>query len=261
MSGTIQEKDKIIEDLTLENQQLREDNALLRKKLQAVKEYIKKNKAEVKEQSATFYKQDIDVLIRERTAQIIAERKRRGETVADNDLHGPFREICELPDRDVEKPRLGSKTEELVYSRLIEAYGVDAITAQFKAAWCIGKRKLPFDFLLNLRDDCKILIEVDGEQHYMHVAGWNSPDTTQKRDIYKSTCANDNGYHIIRISRTFIVKDHVQWFPQLQKAVQEIADCVDGSVYNMFLSVDNEYDPYVQNYGSMCSERVMSPIG
>ena len=63
MSGTIQEKDKIIEDLTLENQQLREDNALLRKKLQAVKEYIKKNKAEVKEQSATFYKQDIDVLI------------------------------------------------------------------------------------------------------------------------------------------------------------------------------------------------------
>lgn len=70
---------------------------------------------------------------------------------------------------------------------------------QPKFEWCRSKttnRKLPFDFLL---EDYKIIIEIDGPQHFRDIHNWRCCKDQVKVDNYKSKLALDNGYTIIRI--------------------------------------------------------------
>ena len=54
------------------------------------------------------------------------------------------------------------------------------------------------DFVLKL---LKIIIELDGPQHFIQIMNWKSPKETCKGDIYKMKCANDNGFSVIRLSK------------------------------------------------------------
>ena len=40
----------------------------------------------------------------------------------------------------------------------------------------------------------KIIIELDGKQHFEQIGNWQSPEKTRENDIYKMKCANDNGF-------------------------------------------------------------------
>lgn len=57
-----------------------------------------------------------------------------------------------------------------------------------------NKKYLPYDFVIH-----KIIIELDGLQHFQQVGNWKSPTENLIRDKYKEDCANNNGYSIIRI--------------------------------------------------------------
>lgn len=60
-----------------------------------------------------------------------------------------------------------NKTERIVKDFLEEQYS--NIISQPKFEWCKNKKCLPFDFLI---DHLKILIEVDGRQHFKQVSKW-----------------------------------------------------------------------------------------
>ena len=68
---------------------------------------------------------------------------------------------------------------------------------EWKEPW---ENKYYYDIKINI-NGIKLLIELDGEQHYKE-AGWgNKPnlENIQKRDAEKNKLANENGYKLIRI--------------------------------------------------------------
>lgn len=58
------------------------------------------------------------------------------------------------------------------------------------------KRTYRFDFYI---PELKIIIELDGLQHFEQVSTWKTPEEQQARDIYKTKCANENGLSVIRL--------------------------------------------------------------
>jgi very-short-patch-repair endonuclease len=73
------------------------------------------------------------------------------------------------------------------------------IQTQCKFNWCkneLTNKYLPFDFGI---EELKILIELDGRQHFEQLYNWDSPELTRKRDNIKMNKAIENGYTIIRL--------------------------------------------------------------
>jgi len=87
-----------------------------------------------------------------------------------------------------------NKTELILYNKLGEYYST--LKRQYKVDWCKNIKHLPFDFVI---EDRKIIIELDGKQHFEQIGNWLSPEETRKTDIFKMKCANENGFSIIRI--------------------------------------------------------------
>ena len=63
----------------------------------------------------------------------------------------------------------------------------------------------------------KIMIELDGEQHFSQVLDWVPPKQSQKRDKYKMIQANLNGYTVIRLLRVDVWNDYNDWKSELIK--------------------------------------------
>jgi len=113
-----------------------------------------------------------------------------------------------------------NKTESKFYKFLISNNNFN-VCQQKKFNWCTDDktgRKLHFDFIIK---DFKIIIELDGEQHFKQVANWNSPIKTQQRDIYKMKCANKNGYTVIRILQKDVWNDKNDWQKNLIKSIEK----------------------------------------
>ena len=87
-----------------------------------------------------------------------------------------------------------NKTELILFNKLKEKY--NTLRTQYKVDWCKNKKHLPFDFVIEER---KIIVELDGKQHFEQIGSWQSPEETMKNDLYKMKCANENGFSIIRI--------------------------------------------------------------
>ena len=107
-----------------------------------------------------------------------------------------------------------NKTEKQLYNWLISLY--NDVTIQKTFDWCIFKRKCLFDFVI---ENKKIIIELDGEQHFIQVSSWGTPEDTQKRDIFKMKKANENGYTVIRIFQLDVYRNKNDWQIKLQKAI------------------------------------------
>lgn len=132
------------------------------------------------------------------------------------------------------------KTEQKLFDILILKY--ELIKRQFCADWCKRKRYLPFDFILGNE---KIIIELDGDQHFMQISNWQSPEIAQEKDIYKMKCANENGYSVIRILQKDVFKDKYDWLADLIYAIEKIK--IERIPQNIFLCKNNEYN----NFGSL----------
>jgi len=84
--------------------------------------------------------------------------------------------------------------------------------------WCQNektKRYFPFDFVLEKE---KIIIELDGSQHFKQIMNWTSPEIVQERDKFKQDKAIENGYTIIRVLQIDVFKK-IYWKKLLIKNI------------------------------------------
>jgi len=130
-----------------------------------------------------------------------------------------------------------NKTESKLYEKIQPLY--PTIITQFKQDWCKKKTHLPFDFCIK---EHKIIVELDGPQHFRQVSNWSSPEEQLDNDKYKEKCANCNGYSIIRILQEDVYYDTYDWVKELCDAIEELIR--GNEVANVYLSTNEDYDKY-----------------
>jgi len=134
-------------------------------------------------------------------------------------------------------PHCINKTEFIFYNKLVEVY--PTIKRQFKTEWCKNlqtNRLLPYDFCI---EEYKIIIEIDGEQHFKQISNWTSPEVQVEKDKYKMDCANKNGFSIIRLLQQDISKNNYDWVEQIKINIEKIIN--ENIVQNIFMCKNSEY--------------------
>ncbi len=162
-------------------------------------------------------------------------------------IHGEFKQ---KPDNHICKhnkngcPFCFNKTEYKIYKFLKYNFSCDTnIIHQFKTDFCKNKRKLPYDFCL---EKFKIIIELDGCQHFKQISNWKCPKETQKVDFYKRKVANDNGYKIIRLLQKDVWFGNYDWENVLYIYIDKLAD--EEKITNVYLTSDSTlYDNYLKD--------------
>jgi very-short-patch-repair endonuclease len=112
-----------------------------------------------------------------------------------------------------------------------------SIIYQFKVDWCKNKTYLPFDFCI---PEYKIIIELDGHQHFTQIMEWKTPEEQLITDKYKEKCANDNNYSVIRIIQNDVFNDTYNWLKELCEIIKELTNSDD--IANIYLCKNGEYD-------------------
>jgi very-short-patch-repair endonuclease len=134
-------------------------------------------------------------------------------------------------------PLCVNKTESKLYEKLLSVY--PTLLRQFKKDWCKRKSYLPYDFCI---PECKIIIELDGAQHFRQVRNWSSPEEQFENDKYKEECANQNGYSVIRLLQEDVFYDTYDWVKKLCEAIEEIKS--SEGITNVYLCNNDEYDQF-----------------
>jgi len=130
-----------------------------------------------------------------------------------------------------------NKTEGKLYEKLQSLY--PTIITQFKQEWCKKITYLPFDFCI---PELKIIIELDGRQHFQQVRNWSSPEEQFENDIYKQKCANENGYSVIRLLQEDVFNDSYDWNKELCETIENIKN--NNDFKNVYLCKNCEYKHY-----------------
>ena len=121
-------------------------------------------------------------------------------------------------------PNCQNKTELKLYNWLLEKDYVNSVEREWCPKWCsteythfvktkykIGRYHYRFDFLVTLKNEKQIIIELDGRQHYEQVKDWKTPIEQQIRDKYKEFKAKKNGLSIIRCYQEDVYMDRNEW--------------------------------------------------
>ena len=130
-----------------------------------------------------------------------------------------------------------NKTESKLYEKIQPLY--PKIITQFKQEWCKKLKHLPFDFVI---PEYKIIIELDGPQHFQQISNWSSPEEQFENDKYKENCANENGYSVIRLLQEDVFYDAYDWVKELCETIEEIKN--GDEVANVYLCKNGEYDAF-----------------
>lgn len=104
--------------------------------------------------------------------------------------------------------------------------------------WCINQETnyyLYFDFL----PLPKKIVELDGDQHFRQISNWGNFEKCRKLDIYKMKCALDNGYSVIRILQTDVIKKKYN----IKELVNVICSLTEPTL--VFIG-DNRYDNIIK---------------
>jgi very-short-patch-repair endonuclease len=130
-----------------------------------------------------------------------------------------------------------NKTEKILFDNLVEKY--DSLKRQYKVDWCKNTKHLPFDFVIEER---KIIIELDGKQHFEQIGNWQSLEKNREIDIYKMKCANENKFSIIRILQKDVYKNKYNWLDELICNIEKITN--ENVVQNIYMCKNNEYKDF-----------------
>lgn len=99
-----------------------------------------------------------------------------------------------------------NKTERKLHEYLLKIFPECILS--FKQEWCKNVNHLPFDFYI---PSLKIIIELDGAQHFKQISNWCSPLKNIKRDIFKMEKALENGFRIIRLLQEDVWNNDEYW--------------------------------------------------
>jgi len=130
-----------------------------------------------------------------------------------------------------------NKTEQILFNKLKETY--ITLERQYKVEWCKNLKHLPFDFVIEER---KIIIELDGKQHFEQIGNWLSPVETRKNDLYKMNCANESGYSIIRTLQKDVYYNKYDWLGELINNIEKITN--EKIVQNIYMCKNDEYKDF-----------------
>lgn len=123
-------------------------------------------------------------------------------------------------------PYCKKKTEAKVLEFLKDLEGEWKTQRRF--TWCRFSKTnniMPFDFGSESK---KVLLEIDGEQHFSQISNWDSPESVQCKDIEKIQLAIKEGYSVIHISQLDIWKDRYDWKATLLRTfddLKEVNEC------------------------------------
>jgi very-short-patch-repair endonuclease len=131
------------------------------------------------------------------------------------------------------------KTEKKLLQFLKKKY--HNVKYQFKVEWCKNKTYLPYDFSLI---DYKIIIELDGKQHFKQVANWKNPDEMFINDKFKEKCALSNDFKIIRILQDDVLNDKFNWKEELICSIEKLYK--DNYNKCIYICKNNEYVNYIE---------------
>jgi len=140
-------------------------------------------------------------------------------------------------------PICKNKTSKKLYKFLIQLF--PGLISEFKAEWCINSKTgyyLLFDFCI---DEYKIIIELDGRQHLVDVKYFkNNFKNQHERDVYKEKCANNNGYHTIRILQDDVWHDKNDWKGNLKREIEYIKNN-QTVIHNIYICDNDEYEIFI----------------
>lgn len=141
-------------------------------------------------------------------------------------------------------PKCTYKTERKLYE-FLQSLNRFEITRELKLESCRSKttnRHYSFDFCL----DNKIIIELDGPQHFRQISNWQSPKKALKRDIFKMDKATAEGYSVIRIFQEDVLNDEHKWQKRLLRYIDRI---IEGTRCNIFFVKGSQsYSEMRNNY-------------
>jgi very-short-patch-repair endonuclease len=148
--------------------------------------------------------------------------------------------LCKITGLNRWCPICVNKTEKKLYEQLLQTY--PNFVSQFHADWCknpITTRFLPFDFVL---EEQKVIIELDGPQHFVQISNWKTPEEQFNNDQYKEKCANENGYSVIRIIQEDVWNDTYDWLNELNQNIIKITS--ETTIQNIYICKNNEYNNF-----------------
>jgi very-short-patch-repair endonuclease len=152
-------------------------------------------------------------------------------------IHCEFEQTPDSHLRGVGCPFCVNKTEGILFEKIQPVY--TTLITQFKRDFCKKRSYLPFDFCI---PELKIIIELDGPQHFIQVSNWSMPEEQFENDVYKQRCANDNGYSVIRLLQKDVFNDNYDWVNKLCETIENLKKCGVDKVKNVYLCKNNEYD-------------------
>jgi very-short-patch-repair endonuclease len=146
------------------------------------------------------------------------------------------------------------KTERILYRFLKQKY--PDVVSEYNQEWCRKPetgRRLRFDFCIRYGDQ-KIIIEVDGNQHFEQVRNWISSDITRRLDVFKMKCALDNGYTIIRIYQMDVFMNRSIKGLRWDEVITEIIEENDDVTAYFVSTKENMYDSHKADLESLYDE-------
>lgn len=159
-----------------------------------------------------------------------------------NVCNSEFEKIIHHATRGSWCPKCVNKTEKKMNDYLVSLNL--KVKSEVRFPWCVNEetnRKLPFDFVI---ENKKIIIELDGIQHFEQVSNWKSPSITQERDKYKMKVANEQKYTVIRIFQEDVYKDTFEWQEKLKEAIEK--EYLEPS--RVYIAKDKDrYNDYLQD--------------
>jgi very-short-patch-repair endonuclease len=83
--------------------------------------------------------------------------------------------------------------------------------------------------------ELKIIIELDGEQHFEQIMNWANQYTQLGNDVHKTKLANERGYKVIRILQKEVFNNKAGWLDiHLKPHLSETGN-------NLFIAIDDQY--------------------
>lgn len=136
-------------------------------------------------------------------------------------------------------PKCKNKTEKKLFKYLKTIF--EDVKHGYRVNWCKNietKRYLPFDFVI---PSLKVIVELDGGQHFQTCGKWGDHKEIQKRDKYKMNCALEKGYTIVRLLQHDVWFDINDWKRHLNNALRKYE-----KPERVYLSTGSEYDCYME---------------
>jgi len=146
-----------------------------------------------------------------------------------------------------------NKSEKKVLTYLRKEYPHCKTQLRYKwAKFSKTNNIMPFDFGL---EEEKILIELDGIQHFEQVSNWGSPEEIREKDVEKTVKAVEAGYSVIHLFQPEVWKDTYQWEGVLKEQVEALKEKKE-TPRCVFVSRREVYGGHIQGLGEVPYEVV-----